>query len=99
MTGETQANAYADQTLAYDASSTLIEKSSGFANWFTNTHVTLCGAITSCEIKAAGCSASYTAANLVIDNAGAVTAKQNVDAGYEDTVCISCSNGHSSAVT
>jgi len=99
MTGETQASAYADQTLPYAASVTLVEKSSGFANWFTNTHVTLCGAITSCEIKASGCSSAYTAGNLAITaNTGAVTAKQNVDAGYEDTVCIRCTNGHSSAV-
>jgi len=100
MTGETQASAYADQTLPYFASSSLVVKASGFSDWFTNTHSTLCGAITSCEIKATGCSNSYDLGNLAITaNTGAITAKQNVEAGYEDTVCIKCTNGHSSTVT
>jgi len=65
-------------------------------NFFTNPHATLCGAITQCELKAAGCTDAYTAANLVIDaSTGEVTAKKNVDAGYTDTVCVKCLNAHS----
>jgi len=69
-------------------------------NFFTNPHATLCGAITACELKAAGCTDAYTAANLVIDaSTGEVTAKKNVDAGYTDTVCVKCLNAHSSFIT
>jgi len=50
-------------------------------------------------LKVSGCGSAYTAGNLFISAAGAITAKQNVDAGYEDTVCISCSNAHGSTIT
>jgi hypothetical protein len=51
-------------------------------------------------LKVAGCGSSYTAGNIVIDaTSGAITAKQNVDAGYVDTVCISCSNTGGSTIT
>ena len=30
---------------------------------------------------------------------GEVTAKKNIDAGYDDTVCVSCMNSHSSVIT
>ena len=30
---------------------------------------------------------------------GEVTAKKNVDAGYADTVCVSCMNSHNSVIT
>lgn len=90
MTGEIQSSPLADQTIAYVDSATLVTKASGFADFFTNTHTTLCGAITACSLKTSGgCANPYTDANLVIDTTtGAITGKQNVDAGYEDTVCI-----------
>jgi len=77
-----------------------LTKASGSAAFFTNTHSVLCGAITTCSLKVEGCGSAYSAGNLVIDaSTGAVTAKQNIDAGYEDIVCISCSNAHSSTIT
>ena len=89
MTGEVQATPLANQNVAYDASATLVSKASGFADFFTNTHETLCGGITACSLKVAGCGSAYSAGNLVIDaTTGAITAKQNVEAGYADTVCI-----------
>ena len=90
MTGEVQSSPLADQTIAYDASSTLVTKATGFADFFTNTHSALCGAITACSLKTpAGCAAAYATGNLAIDaTTGAITGKQNIDAGYEDTVCI-----------
>ena len=100
MTGEIQGTPLANQNVAYDASSSLVTKASGFADFFTNTHTALCGVITACSLKLSGCSTDYTAGNLVIDaTTGAITAKQNVDAGYADTVCIKCQNTHSSFVT
>ena len=100
MTGEVQGTPLVNQNVAYDASASLVTKASGFADFFTNTHITLCGAITACSLKVAGCGSDYTAANLVIDaTTGAITAKQNVEAGYADTVCIKCQNTHSSFVT
>jgi hypothetical protein len=59
--------------------------------FFTNYHSYLCGAINSCTLKNVGCGTAYTAGNLVIDaTSGEITTKQNVDAGYEDIVCVSC---------
>jgi len=71
----TAGSAYADQTILYDASSTLLTKASGWDQFFLNPHTADCNGITACTITASGCSGSYTAANLVIDNAGVVTAK------------------------
>jgi hypothetical protein len=92
MTGEVQGSALDDQTIAYVDSATLVTKASGFADFFTNTHTTLCGVITACSLKTSGgCASAYdeSAGNLAIDTTtGAITGKQNVDAGYEDTVCI-----------
>jgi len=81
-----------DQVLSYYDSVSLVPKASGWAAWFDNTHTAVCGDIVSCELKTADCSASYTTGNLVIADTGEVTVKQNIDAGYEDIVCISCKN-------
>ena len=80
MTGEVQSSPLADQTIAYDASSTLVTKATGFADFFTNTHSALCGAITACSLKTSGgCATAYGAGNLVIDaTTGEVTAKKDV---------------------
>jgi hypothetical protein len=59
----------------------------------------LCGDINSCSLKVAGCGSAYSTGNLVIDaTTGEVTAKKNVDLGYEDTVCVSCMNSASSLI-
>jgi hypothetical protein len=89
----------ANQNVAYQNNAALVTKASGFTDFFTNPHVTACGAVTTCSLKVAGCGGAYSTGNLEIDNSGEITAKQNVDAGYEDTVCIECSNGHDSSVT
>ena len=99
LVGSINGSPLVDQTVAYVNSATLVSKSAGFADFFTPLYTATCGTITACEIKASGCSGSYSAGNLAIDSAGVVTAKQNIDAGYEDTVCISCSNAHGSSVT
>ena len=66
-------------------------KAAGSADWFTNPFLGECGVITACTIKVAGCASDYAGSNLVIDaSTGEVTAKQNVDPGYIETVCISC---------
>jgi hypothetical protein len=86
--------------LEYDASSTLLPQEASFFTYFRNDHSALCNAINSCEIKAAGCSGAYANTNLAITaNTGVVTSKQNVDAGFVDTVCIKCSNAAGSTVT
>ena len=76
------------------------------AIFFTNTHnlktdgTTLCGLINSCSLKVAGCQSDYTEGNVEIDaTTGAVTAKQNVDPGYVDTICVECKNTANSVIT
>ena len=73
----------ANTELEYDVSASLLPQEAAFFTYFRNEHVTLCNAITSCEIKAAGCSGAYGNTNLAITaNTGVVTSKQNVDAGF-----------------
>jgi hypothetical protein len=82
-----------DQTVTYAANSALVTKASGFADFFTNPFIATCNAISACSLKASGCSGSYDDGNLVITSStGEITAAQNIDAGYEDTVCIECQN-------
>jgi hypothetical protein len=67
--------------------------------FFTNPHATLCGDINSCSLKEEGCGSAYSVGNLEIDAiTGEVKAKKNVDAGYINTVCVSCMNSHSSVI-
>jgi hypothetical protein len=68
--------------------------------FFTNPHATLCGDINSCHLKVAGCGSDYTNGHLTINEVtGEVTAKNDIDAGYVDTVCIKCLNSHRSDIT
>jgi len=86
--------------IAYSSSSTKTTVAATSASFFDNANVADCGAITSCALYENDCIASYTKGNLVIDSStGKVTAKQNVDAGYTDTVCVKCENSASSSVT
>jgi len=86
--------------IAYSSSSTKTTVAASSASFFDNTHLADCGAITSCALYASGCSTAYTTGNLVIDSTtGEITAKQNVDAGYTDTVCVKCENTATSSVS
>ena len=83
----------ADKTISYSSSATLDVVAATSANFFTNADSATCGSLSTCVIKASGCSGTYSAGNLVINaSTGKLEAKQNVDAGYDDTVCIKCSN-------
>jgi hypothetical protein len=74
---------------------------SGSAAFFTNPFSSACQAINSCSLKVSpGCGSVHGGTNLVIDTStGAITAKQNIDVGYEETVCIECSNPGGSSIT
>jgi hypothetical protein len=98
LVGSVNGSPLADQTVAYLNDATLVTKASGFADFFTPLYTATCGTITACTLKVSGCGSAYTAANLFISSAGVITGKQNVDAGYEDTVCVSCSNAHGSTI-
>jgi len=85
--------------IAYQDLSSLHVAATTHIVFFMNPHATLCGAITACSLKVAGCGSNYVGTNLVIDaTTGEVTAKKNVDAGYDDTVCVSCLNAHASVI-
>ena len=98
LTGSIKASPLVDQTVTYADNSALVTKASGFADFFTPLYTATCGTITACTLKVAGCGGAYSTGNIVISSVGVVTAKQNVEDGYADTVCISCSNSHSSTV-
>jgi len=66
----------------------------GWTIFVANADTTNC-AITSCVLKASGCGSAYSAGELTIGGLTpwTVTANQNVQAGYDETVCVSCTNG------
>ena len=59
-----------------------------------NSDATNCG-ITSCSIKTSGCSGAYSPGQLSMAGSTpwAITANQNIQNGYTETVCVSCTNG------
>jgi len=60
---------------------------------FANINSAACGGFVTCSLKAAGCAAPYTGSNVQMDGATfALTAKQNVGAGYLETLCVECAN-------
>jgi hypothetical protein len=56
-----------DVILNYVDSDTLVEQAPGSAGFFTNPFEAECGIITTCVIKAQGCSAAYTGDKFTID--------------------------------
>ena len=99
LAGAVQGTPLVDQTIAYLNDASLVTKAAGFASFFTNPFESFCGAITTCSLKVSGCGSDYAGSNLAITaNTGAITGKQNIAAGYEDTVCIRCENTHGSYV-
>lgn len=82
-----------DVSIDYGASSSLLALS-GYAaasNFFTYADTTDCGALT-CELKAAGCSSSWSDTSDVSMDAStyAVSVKQNEAAGQVKTLCVKC---------
>lgn len=63
---------------------------------FNNVNSAVCGAFTSCVLGASGCSDPYTAGNIRVvksfTDVISIEARQNVEAGYSDTVCVRCMN-------
>jgi hypothetical protein len=91
LDGANQATAHPDKVNDYVNTGTKLEVASSYSDFFTNPYgsVDICGAITSCSIKVQGCGSAYSGSNLIINSStGKITAKQNVDAGFVETVCI-----------
>ena len=61
--------------------------------FFDNADTTNC-AVTSCTLKIQGCGAAYTPGNQAVAGTTpfGITATKNVNGGYIETVCVSCSN-------
>jgi len=77
LTGSVIASPLADQTVAYDVSSSVVTKATGHGQFFLNPYPSACGIINACSLLIAGCvSGDYAGSNLAITSAtGAVTAK------------------------
>ena len=97
--GETQPTAHPDKVVEYLNSETKVDVASTYLVFFTNQYSFQCGPVTSCSIKVKGCGSAYGGTNLVINSAdGQITSKQNVDAGWTETVCVECKNAAGSKV-
>jgi len=66
-------------------------------NWkkvFYNSDSSNCP-VSSCKLLQKGCSGEYAGTNLKFEKVAPfdIKAKKNVEKGYDETVCISCTNG------
>ena len=85
-------NAYLDST------DTLVVASSNSV-FFTNPFSVDCGAITINSLFEVGGVTPYTAGNLIIDpSTGEIKAKQNVDAGFIETISVKGKNAAGSTI-
>ena len=84
----------ANKSYAYTSSATKVVASTAYSDFFVLQDTrNECGTPV-CSLKISGCGSSYTAGNLEINSStGQIKVKKNVDAGYEDTVCIQCTIG------
>lgn len=72
------------------------------ASLFKNTHSAICGAITSCELKAVGCSNAYPSSgklSIGVLTTDVLKAQASTAGYYTETVCISCKNAKVSTIT
>lgn len=101
LTGEKVTPSYPDASNYFDGTTALLEVASSSAVFFTNTHLDDCGVINKCSLLKQGCiTGAYTDGNIVIDaTSGKISAKQNINAGHTQTVCIECENTAGSKVT
>ena len=65
----------------------------GAKDFFYSVDETLCGYVEKCKLKAKGCFGRYNGDLLQIDEKiGQIKASLTKFAGYNETVCLSCSN-------
>ena len=66
---------------------------------FTNVNNADCGVFTACAVKPSGCTGSYSGyAAIGASPNFALSIRQNIDAGYEETLCVECSNAAGSTI-
>jgi len=87
------ASAPTNPTLAYNTGTPTSQVGS-WTDFMQNSDATNCG-ITSCLIKRPACNAAYVPGELSIAGSSpwAITANQNIQAGYTETICVECTNG------
>ena len=55
---------------------------------FTNLHSIDCGSFVGCQLKAVGCINPYSGNVALNPSTFALTAKQNIDLGYDELLCV-----------
>lgn len=92
--------------ISYDSSSAskALSEYTSFANLFTldadNSHADMCGPLTNCVLRTADCSASYSGSGMasIVAGTGALSIRQDIQAGYSETLCVQCTNAGGSVV-
>jgi hypothetical protein len=68
-------------------------------SYFSNTNSADCNGFTTCVAKPAGCGVGAYSGKASIDSStGAISIKQDEDAGYTETLCVECANSAGSTV-
>ena len=67
--------------------------------YFTNVNVGDCGLITQCQLLPSGCANTYGGLGKMHPSTYAISFRQNVAAGYTETLCVECQNGHNGKTT
>jgi len=82
-----------DKAIHWSSSGTPLVAANGFSDMFTTQDTALCNIDIQCSVKQADCSSNYNSNAIQVDSSNSyrLTYAQNVDLGYESTVCIKCS--------
>ena len=83
------ASSFPAASVPYLDNNSLNTVSTTWTNFFTNNDPNDDWPAPTWTIKQSGCGSAYTAGRLIMNSStGKITAKQNEDAGYTETVCI-----------
>ena len=66
---------------------------------FSNSNSADCGGFTTCYPKPSGCTGVYSGQASIDASTQALSIKQNIDAGYTETLCIMCENSAGSTIS
>ena len=67
----------------------------GYTDFFTIVDQNICGDVDSCKLKRFGCGSDYSLTNIQVDEkTGKIIGSLNIEAGYDDTVCLSCTHSN-----
>jgi len=89
---------YAAIVYGANPASVALSEYAATTSMFSNANSADCGGFTACEVLPVGCSGTYAGRATMTASTFALNMRQDIDAGYEETLCVKCQNALGSSV-